>query len=328
MNMSKKTNTPVKNALSAIWSAILCACAVMLATGCGDSDRLAGTSEETNELAENDRSSSSSDIELVEPSSSSVKVMSSGSQYLGDNEMKFSNSSTKKSSSSESVVSSSSEKHSSTPRISSDSRNDSSSSRENLSSSSKKDPPPSLQENPGVNTLEYYLQMYNLKSNSFDGRVLSAKFDIEKGDASASDPVEMVTEFDGPWPHKFVKQNIGALDMFFPTAAKMYSEIVDSIKNETLDPNCGLYMFNVYGNANSAGYILADIAKDTIVVLDIPIGKCNSMSGNIERFLFYYCGEIDSRPEVVHMPVENYLSEKCPVVKNREEWVKDNSRTP
>ena len=72
-------------------------------------------------------------------------------------------------------------------------------------------------------------------------------------------------------------------------------------------------------------FIVASIAKDTIKVLDIPAGKCNSISTNeMSRFLFYYCGELDSYPEIVHVPVENSLSVKCSVLNSEIEWVKEN----
>ena len=70
------------------------------------------------------------------------------------------------------------------------------------------------------------------------------------------------------------------------------------------------------------------MAKDTLTVLDIPVGKCNPTQGITVRFLFYYCGELDSRPEINHVLVENNLSDKCPVYKDEREWVKANSRTP
>ena len=111
-------------------------------------------------------------------------------------------------------------------------------------------------------------------------------------------------------------------------AVKEYSDIVNAIKNDSLDAGCGLYMLNIYGDGKAAGFVLADIAKDTITVLDVSAGHCESSSGKMERFLFYYCGEIDNRPEIVHVPVENNWSGKCPVLETRDEWVKESSRTP
>ncbi|MBQ5463090.1 MAG: hypothetical protein IIT53_03480 [Fibrobacter sp.] len=307
MNMSKKTNTPVKNALSAIWSAILCACAVMLATGCGDSDRLAGTSEEGNELAEH--ISSSSD----EVSSSSMMLSSS----LGQDGQKPIPSSSSRIASSSSVKSSSSSEIREPFEVSSS------------SAKGETHTPPIYEREPKPGSLDSYLVQFNLKSDVLDKGLLSMKVDYSK-DANPKEPLPpsaSATEFDGPWPHKFVKQNIYVLYNYFPTAAEEYSEIVDSIMKGSLDANCGLYMFNVYEDGKSAGFVLAEIAKDTIKVLDIQAENCKAVpSGSMVRSLFYYCGELDSRPEVVHIPVENTLSGSCPKIKTEDEWVREKTQ--
>jgi hypothetical protein len=168
------------------------------------------------------------------------------------------------------------------------------------------------------------LDLLHLDSDSFDNAVLSTTL-YRENDFQAANPVPpaRATEFDTPWPHKVVKQNVDGLRTIFPTAVQEYSEIITAIKNETLDAKCGLYTFNVYGDGLSAAFIVASIAKDTIKVLDIPAGNCDAINGNdMSRFLFYYCGELDEHPEVVHIPVENGLSAKCSVFRN--EWVKSN----
>ena len=358
---------------------VFCAFAMLFVVGCGDTERLAGTSEETNDFAEYVSSSSEHDEDMSsssskrEKSSSSVKVSSSSkvtkpaegsssSQKISSSSRVASSSSVKLSSSSKipepADGSSSSAKQSSSSRVassssrvvSSSSAKISSSSQEQSSSSSKQKDntntskyssssfdgdthtPPIHEQDPNSNSLDSYLKLFKLDSGSFDGGVLSATFDVSEsvipGDPVDKPPTASVTEFDGPWPHKFVKQNIVALGHFFPNAEKEYSDIVNAIKNDTLDANCGLYMLNVYGDGKAAGFVLANIAKDTITVLDISAGRCESSSGKMERFLFYYCGEIDSRPEIVHVLVENNLSAGCPVLKNEEEWVKDKPRTP
>ncbi|MBR6450967.1 MAG: hypothetical protein IKS96_13740, partial [Fibrobacter sp.] len=233
------------------------------------------------------------------------------------------------------VVSSSSAKISSSSQeqpSSSSKQKDNTSKYSSSSSEGDAKTPPISEQNSNSNSLDSYLKLFKVDSGSFDGGVLSATFDVSEsvipGDPVDNPPKASATEFDGPWPHKFVKQNIVALGHFFPNAEKEYSEIVSAIKNDTLDANCGLYMLNVYGDGKAAGFVLANIAKDTITVLDISAGRCEPSSGKMERFLFYYCGEIDSRPEIVHVLVENNLSAGCPVLKNEEEWVKDKPRTP
>ena len=348
---------------------VFCAFAMLFVVGCGDTEKLAGTSEETNDFAEYVSSSSEhdEDISFSSSKSSSSKVTkpaegSSSSQKISSSSRVASSSSVKSSSSSKipepADGSSSSAKQSSSSRVassssrvvSSSSAKISSSSQEQSSSSSKQKDntntskyssssfdgdthtPPIHEQDPNSNSLDSYLKLFKLDSGSFDGGVLSATFDVSEsvipGDPVDNPPTASATEFDGPWPHKFVKQNIVALGHFFPNAEKEYSDIVNAIKNDTLDANCGLYMLNVYGDGKTVGFVLANIVKDTITVLDISAGRCEPSSGRMERFLFYYCGEIDSRPEIVHILVENNLSAGCPVLKNEEEWVKDKSQTP
>ena len=297
-------------------------CSILFFASCGDSGTFAGTSEDTNEFAENISSSSQYAEEKIPSSDSKTPIVENSSSSGVRLDL----------SSSAKVSSSSSEHEKGVPKISISSKVLSSSSRY-IPSSSEKNPRDPVESTPMTkNTLESYLNDFKLDSSSFDGGVLSAKLDRNEN-LNASDPVNpphsaSATEFDGPWPHKFVKKNIGALDEFFPMAKKEYSEIISAIKNETLDAKCGLYMLNVDGNENSAGFVLANVAKDTLTVLDIPVGKCNPTQGITVRFLFYYCGELDSRPEINHVLVENNLSDKCPVYKDEREWVKANSRTP
>ena len=273
-------------------------CASLFCVGCGDGN-LSGTSEEPNEIIAEGISCSQ---ELLEPESSSSdaepEIMSSSS--IDPNENRGNNSSNTPSSSSE-------DRNTQTPQITS------SSSRDSVNEGT-----------PMPNSLAYYLNLLHLDSDSFDNAVLSTKLDHDN-DFQAANPVPSTrsTEFDSPWPHKVVKQNVDALGSIFPTAVEEYPEIITEIKNETLDEKCGLYTFNVYGDGLSAAFIVAKIAKDTITVLDIPAGNCKAISSNdMSRFLFYYCGELDERPEVVHVPVENSLSAKCSAFKTEDEWVK------
>lgn len=333
---------------------VFCAFAMLFVVGCGDTERLAGTSEETNDFAEYVSSSSEHDEDISSSSSksSSSKTTkpaesSSSSQKISSSSRVASSSSVKSSSSSKipepAEGSSSSVKQSSSSRVASSSSEKWSSSSEHVNTSQKtsssSEPgesthtPPTETAVPNPYSLDYYLKSFALDSGKFDNGVLSAKVEREKGE-SAHDgekpPAASDTEFDGPWPHKFVKQNIDAIGLYFPNASKDYSEIIAAIKNETLDENCGLYMFNVRGDGSSAGFVVADIAKDTVTVLDIAAENCGTLtSSDIARFLFYYCGTIESHPEIVHVPVESNLSAKqCPNLKNNVEWVKDKSKTP
>ena len=276
-----------KYSLSALIAFAMLFC-VSLFAGCSDSTAM-GTSEEGNEFAEK---------------GSSIATVITSSSSGDSDELHI------KSCSSRAVSSSSRKPGIYAPETGS------SSSEDKLANEGSAKP----------NSLAYYLILLHLESGSFDNAVLSTKRDYDKdSDQHGETQAPKVSEFDGSWPHKVVKQNVVALEKLFPTAAQDFSDIITAIKNETLDKKCGLYTFNVYGDGVSAAFVVANIAKDTIKVLDVPAGKCNAMSSNeMSRFLFYYCGELDNYPEIVHVPVENSLSAKCSAFKSEDEWVKGN----
>ena len=145
----------------------------------------------------------------------------------------------------------------------------------------------------------------------------------EETDSDTAPGQAAATEFDGPWPHRFVKQNIGALEYFFPDAADEYAGLIDSIKAGQAEDGCWLYMMNVYGNDKSVGYVLADVSENKVVVLDISAGKCpNSAVNKTFRFLFRYCGVIATSPEIEHVEVDLNVPEgSCPSFDSESEWV-------
>ncbi|WP_295051240.1 hypothetical protein [uncultured Fibrobacter sp.] len=284
--------------------------------GCS-SDKIAGTSEETNEFAY--RVSSSSEEELSSSSVESKEGEKSSSSVK-------SSSSTAKSSSSSRDVSSSSAKSSSSYVESSNSTPPGATSSStgvdvnNNSSSSEK--PNEGTAKPDI-SLDYYLKLLNQESDAFDSGVMATSIDLNiDGDPQNPNP-PMTTEFDTPWPHKIVKQNVELLQEYFPMAFSMYPQIISAIKNETLDENCGLYTFNVYSDGLTAAYIVAEITENTIKVIDIPAGECKALSlTQMSRFLFYYCGELNSHAEAEHIKVDVDLSDNCPNLKTGNEWVK------
>ncbi|PWJ33633.1 hypothetical protein [Fibrobacter succinogenes] len=272
--------------------------------GCS-SDKIAGTSEETNEFAY--RVSSSSE----EESSSSSAKSSSSSRVVSSSSHTISSSSAKSSSSyAESSNSSLPGATSSSTGV--DVNNNSSSSEKPNEGTAKPDI-----------SLDYYLKLLNQESDSFDSGVMATSIDLNTdGDPQNPNP-PMTTEFDTPWPHKIVKQNVDALQEYFPMAFAMYPQIISAIKNETLDENCGLYTFNVYSDGLTAAYIVAEITENTIKVIDLPAGECKALSlTQMSRFLFYYCGELNSHAEAEHIKVDVDLSDNCPNLKTGNEWVK------
>lgn len=273
--------------------------------GCS-SDKIAGTSEETNEFAY--RVSSSSE----EESSSSSAKSSSSSRVVSSSSRTISSSSVKSSSSSYMESSNSSLPGATSSSTGVDVNNNSSSSEKPNEGTAKPDI-----------SLDYYLKLLNQESDSFDSGVMATSIDLNTdGDPQNPNP-PMATEFDTPWPHKIVKQNVDALQEYFPMAFAMYPQIISAIKNETLDENCGLYTFNVYSDGLTAAYIVAEITENTIKVIDIPAGECKALSlTQMSRFLFYYCGEFNSHAETEHIKVDVDLSDNCPNLKTGNEWVK------
>lgn len=309
--------------------ALVSVIAVCFCAGCSDSPKLTGTAEETNEFAfvvsSSDEGAYSSSDELLSSSSeiSSSSELSSSSSSSSKGDAVSSSSRQDNSGVGSSAVESSSSVE---PEVSSSSQKQESSSSEDGSSSSVAAPQGGTQssssrENP--NSLEYYIEELGLNVYQLYENVLAAGLTEEK-DSDTAPGQAMATEFDGSWPHQFVKENIGALPYFFPEAADEYAGLVDSIESGLADGGCGLYMMNVYGNEKAIAYVVADITADKIVVMDVSAGSCpNSAVNKIFRFLFRYCGEMDSRPEIEHVEVDLNVSEGlCPDFDMDSEWVK------
>lgn len=292
----KMINLSKPLALVAFIAACFCA-------GCSDSPKLTGTAEETNEFAFVVSSSSEGAY------SSSDELLSSSSEISSSSERSSSSSSSSKGD----AVSSSSLKQESSSSFEESSSSVAAPQGGTQSSSSRENP----------NSLEYYIEELGLNVNQLYENVLAAGLTEEK-DSDTAPGQAMATEFDGPWPHRFVKENIGALLYFFPEAADEYAGLVDSIESGLADSGCGLYMMNVYGNEKAIAYVVADITADKIVVMDVSAGSCpNSAVNKIFRFLFRYCGEMESRPEIEHVEVNLNVSEgSCPDFDMDSEWVK------
>ena len=281
--------------------------------GCSDSQKVTGTSEEENEVIARNESSSSSG---PEGKSSSSK----------DGESKSSSSSGWNVSADSQDISSSSEKDTQTTSSSSD--------KEESSSSSE--PPPSFEssssDRPGAvegstnnpNTFDYYISTFALDSAAFDSSVMaSAIVYVEPPPAtlpvsSSSTPVE----FREPGLHQFTKDNIDTLKLKFPKAVKRYKDLITAIENGSAE--CNLYLYNVQGSAEAAGHTLASITPDSITVFDIVSEKCGSTETMMFGFLFTYCGEMNSEPELVRVTVESDNPKgKCPNGQIME-WIKEN----
>ena len=305
---------------------ITCFGSVLLFVGCGDSTKVTGTSEETNELA---IELSSSATIPEEESSSSVKVSSSSAK--SSSSVAPSSSSVAESSSDKQEKSSSSSKGNTSTKSCSSQQIPSSSSTIVSSSSAKMPNSSATDASPArPNTLEKYIKQFGIDSLQFDNTVMASTTLETKapGSSDTSDtnpPSIFDTEFGHVGLHPFVKANIAALDDLFPEAAKEYADLVTAIKNGNNE--CGLYLLNIYGEQQNIGHIAIDIQPDSITILDIVANNCKeTTNGRLIGFLFSYCGEMNRYPEPTRIPVEiDIPSNKCPSIKQNKEWVKENS---
>lgn len=271
--------------------------AVALVCGCSDSDKLAGTAVEPNELA---LESSSSCLEPEERLSSSEldKPQSSSSE----NE----------------PASSSSEKPSESMLP------------EPESSSSSAGPG-----EPGVNAvgLEDYASFYGVLNAQFDKAVIASAVVYSAKHVSTLNPPQTpddssnteiqpvegaATELNSPGLHK-MSGRLEALNSVFPESAK--SLIAQAQKAAAEDSSCETYLYNVRGQEGSIAHMLVGVASDTLTVLDIRDSNCRSTQGQVFGFVFIYCGEMD------RMPFENRIyadrdpgAGKCPVIDTDYEW--------
>lgn len=313
---------------------------VLLCTGCSESDKLAGTAEEPNELAYQDQVSSSSKESDTLISSSSERVKSSSSSSEKTSSSSSSQEPVKPKSSSSSKAPEKPGTSSSAPASSSSSEkppqgiqppdeNDKSSSSSVPSSSSFKDPgdgdthtPPqsSTPENPP--SLSDYIAIFGLEDMPFDTTVMASIATKEDTSSPQQPPAAQASEFDGIGVHQFVKQNIYALQDLFPIAAKQYKELATAIANDSAE--CGLYLLNIRGSSENVGHLLTNVTPDSMTVVDIVAPNCmTNTNGKLVRFLFSYCGDVNSDPEIVRTSVTSDVRTKqCPDRLTGSEWVK------
>ena len=313
---------------------------VLLCSGCSESDKLAGTAEEPNELAYQDQVSSSSKEPDTLISSSSERVKSSSSSSEKTSSSSSSQEPVKPKSSSSVVDKDKPGTSSSAPASSSSSEkppqgiqppdeNDKSSSSSVPSSSSFKDPgdgnthtPPqsSTPENPP--SLSDYIAIFGLEDMPFDTTVMASIATKEDTSSPQQPPAAQTSEFDRIGVHQFVKQNIYALQDLFPIAAKQYKELATAIANDSAE--CGLYLLNIRGSSENVGHLLTNVTPDSMTVVDIVAPNCmTNTNGKLVRFLFSYCGDVNSDPEIVRTSVTSDVPTKqCPDRLTGSEWVK------
>ena len=306
--------------------------AALLCAGCSDSDNLAGTAEEPNELAYQEQEDSSSSEQIKSSSSSSERTKKSSSSSSKEPAKPKSSSSSKapeKPDTSSSAPASSSSSELPPEGIQPPDENDKSSSSSVPSSSSFKDPgdgdthtPPqsSTPENPP--SLSDYIVIFGLEDMPFDTTVMASIATKEDTSSPQQPPAAQTSEFDRIGVHQFVKQNIYALSDLFPIAAKQYKELATAIANDSAE--CGLYLLNIRGSSENVGHLLTNVTPDSMTVVDIVAPNCvTNTNGKLVRFLFSYCGDVNSDPEIVRTSVTSDVPTKqCPDRLTGSEWVK------
>ena len=314
---------------------------VLLCSGCSESDKLAGTAEEPNELAYQDQPLSSSEKpdtlesssskQVKSSSSSSERAKSSSSSSLEPAKPKSSSSSKddeKPSTSSSAPASSSSSELPPDGNDPFDGENESSSSSKIPASSSSKEPgdgdtqSPPTQTTPKQPTLSDYIAYFGLEDMPFDSTVMASVAMREESSSPQDPPSAQATEFDGIGVHQFVKQNIYALQDLFPIAAKQYKELATAIANDSAE--CGLYLLNIRGSNETVGHLLTKVSPDTMTVVDIVAPSClTNTNGKLVRFLFSYCGDVNSDPIIKKTSVTSDIpANRCPDKLMGSEWVK------
>lgn len=318
----------LKPSIPFAFAAMITACFYI---GCSDNSSLAGTAEEPNEIAYQDQVSSSSKEPDTLISSSSERIRSSSSSNKEPAKPKSSSSvkdnDRPDTSSSAPASSSSSEKP---PQgIQPPDENDKSSSSSVPSSSSFKDPgdgdthsPPQSSTPDNPLSLSDYIAIFGLEDMPFDTTVMASIASKEDTSSPQQPPAAQTSEFDRIGVHQFVKQNIYALSDLFPIAAKQYKELAAAIANDSA--KCGLYLLNIRGSSENVGHLLTKVTPDSMTVVDIVAPNCvTNTNGKLVRFLFSYCGDVNSNPEIVRTSVTSDVPMKqCPDKLTGNEWVK------
>jgi hypothetical protein len=156
----------------------------------------------------------------------------------------------------------------------------------------------------------------------FDTTVMASIATKEDTSSPQQPPAAQTSEFDRIGVHQFVKQNIYALSDLFPIAAKQYKELATAIANDSAE--CGLYLLNIRGSSENVGHLLTNVTPDSMTVVDIVAPNCvTNTNGKLVRFLFSYCGDVNSDPEIVRTSVTSDVPTKqCPDRLTGSEWVK------
>ena len=144
-----------------------------------------------------------------------------------------------------------------------------------------------------IQTLEAFLEKYDITDYSFDKNVLAYNETSGYCDALQNTCFEApgISEFRTLGLHRFEANDITALTTIFPHAAAAMNNKIEG---------CPLYVLNI-SDTSPAIHILTNITKDTITIVNIS-DECAYEPRPFDMnvgFLFTYCDELSENPEVV-----------------------------
>ena len=271
--------------MTKLFNKLLTASATVLAAFCSFacSDKIAGTAEEQNQIANGEKSSSSSEGETangVIPDSSNSNTSPAPSVD----------------------VSSSSRYDEGFTPIYIDP-----SSSSNTAGEGNKGNDPDVVGNPDTvpaYTLDSYLKYYGITEVAYDDNVLGYNVTFKSCDASQETCFESpsIAKLRELGLHKLTAENASGLGvLFLRTAMNMGNKLYENngAVSRTQD-GCPLYVLNVI-DTSPAVHVLTKISKDTIAITEIH-DNCDYEPRPFDMhvgFLFEYCGELSESPEIV-----------------------------
>ena len=270
--------------MTKLFNKFLTASTMALAAFCSFacSDKIAGTAEEQNQIANGEKSSSSSEGETangVIPDSSNSNTSPAPSVD----------------------VSSSSRYDEGFTPIYIDP-----SSSSNTAGEGNKGNDPDVVGNPDTvpaYTLDSYLKYYGITEVAYDDNVLGYNVTFKSCDASQETCFESpsIAKLRELGLHKLTAENASGLGvLFLRTAMNMGNKLYENngAVSRTQD-GCPLYILNI-NDTSPAVHVLTKISKDSIAITEIH-DNCNYEPRPFDMhvgFLFEYCGELSESPEI------------------------------
>ena len=151
-------------------------------------------------------------------------------------------------------------------------------------------------------TLDDYLKNYNITDVSYDDNVLAFNktYDGQLEDVYNSAKVN-TSQLRSIGLHKITRENLGGLGALFLRASVNMGGMLyekDGVVSRT-QGGCQLYVLNVY-DTSPVIHVLTEISKDTIKITNVH-DNCDYEAYPFEMhvgFLFEYCGELSESPKI------------------------------